>query len=64
MAHRIVRCGLIQAKWEGTIDAMVEKHIRMTDEAAEKGVQIICYQEVFNTPWDIVFYKKIFNSFW
>lgn len=62
---RIVRCGLIQAANEvvppkdsndpGLIqqikDAMLEKHLKFTDEAAEKGVKILCYQEIFNGPY-------------
>jgi N-carbamoylputrescine amidase len=33
------------------IDANMEKHARMTEEAAKKGVQVLCYQEIFNTPY-------------
>jgi N-carbamoylputrescine amidase len=61
----IVRCGLIQTKNEvvskegGTDsksiqkikDAMLEKHLRYTKEAHEKGVKILCYQEIFNGPY-------------
>ncbi len=61
----IVRCGLIQTKNEvvskegGTDsksiqkikDAMLEKHLRFTKEAHEKGVKILCYQEIFNGPY-------------
>ena len=40
---------------EGTIDeikqAMLEKHLPFIDEAGEKGVQILCLQEIFNTPY-------------
>lgn len=40
---------------EGTIsetcDAMVKKHIPYIEEAGEKGVQILCFQEIFNTPY-------------
>lgn len=61
----IVRCGLIQTKNEvvskegGTDataiqkikDAMLEKHLKFTKEAHEKGVKILCYQEIFNGPY-------------
>jgi N-carbamoylputrescine amidase len=61
----IVRCGLIQTKNEivskegGTDeksiqkikDAMLEKHLKYTKEAHEKGVKILCYQEIFNGPY-------------
>lgn len=40
---------------EGTIDeileAMVAKHLPFIKEAGEKGVQILCLQEIFNTPY-------------
>lgn len=40
---------------EGTIqeimEAMVNKHIPYIEEAGEKGVQILCLQEIFNTPY-------------
>jgi len=28
--------------------AMMEKHEKLTAEAAKKGVQVLCYQEIFN----------------
>ncbi len=57
---RIVKSGLIQmslgmTEGEGTIkeicDAMYEKHIPMIEEAGKAGVQILCLQEIFNTPY-------------
>ncbi len=61
----IVKCGLIQTKndivsKEGGTDAaaiqkikdsMLEKHLKFTKEAHEKGVKILCYQEIFNGPY-------------
>src|SRR5689334_5809804 len=32
-------------------DAMFEKHLPLIAEAAKKGVQILCLQEVFNGPY-------------
>ncbi|EDM80712.1 beta-alanine synthase [Plesiocystis pacifica SIR-1] len=55
-----VRCGLIQcanpindeSKPVAEIaEAMVQKHIPMIEQAGEKGVQILCLQEVFNGPY-------------
>ena len=55
-----VRCGLIQcanpindeSKPVAEIcEAMVQKHLPMIDEAGEKGVQILCLQEMFNGPY-------------
>jgi beta-ureidopropionase len=57
---RIVRSGLIQmslpkTEGEGTVDeikdAMLKKHLPFIDEAGKKGVQILCLQEIFNTPY-------------
>lgn len=56
---RIVRGGLIQATLaisaEQPIDiikkAMIEKHIRMIEDAAKQGVQILCMQELFYGPY-------------
>ncbi len=61
----IVRCGLVQAKNElpppadnadGAViekikKAMLDKHLAFTREAADKGTQILCYQEIFNGPY-------------
>ncbi|GAC1597669.1 MAG: nitrilase-related carbon-nitrogen hydrolase [Chitinophagaceae bacterium] len=33
------------------IDAILQKHIPLIEEAGEKGVQILCLQEIFNTPY-------------
>ena len=36
---------------EEIMEAMVQKHIPYIEEAGEKGVQILCLQEIFNTPY-------------
>lgn len=47
--------GLPMTEGEGTIEeiktAMLEKHLPYIDEAGQKGVQILCLQEIFNTPY-------------
>jgi beta-ureidopropionase len=57
---RKVKSGLIQmslpmTEGEGTIqeimDAMYDKHIPYIEEAGKQGVQILCLQEIFNTPY-------------
>jgi beta-ureidopropionase len=57
---RVVRCGVIQA---GNVkspesaslaeirDAMIDKHLVMIADAAAKGVQILCLQELFYGPY-------------
>jgi beta-ureidopropionase len=61
----IVRCGLVQAAnvvpppadnadsaaIEKIKQAMLEKHLKFVKEAADKGVQILCLQEIFNGPY-------------
>jgi len=57
---RKIKSGLIQmslpmTEGEGTIDeikkAMLDKHLPYIDRAGEQGVQILCLQEIFNTPY-------------
>ena len=57
---RIVRCGLIQARNVLSPDkaslpeireAMIDKHLLMIDQAAEKGVRILSLQELFYGPY-------------
>ena len=57
---RIIKSGLIQmslpkTEGEGTIEeimeAMVQKHIPFIEKAGKQGVQILCLQEIFNTPY-------------
>lgn len=57
---RIIKSGLIQlslakTEGEGSIDeikdAMLQKHIPYIEEAGRQGVQILCFQEIFNTPY-------------
>src|ERR1044072_6967133 len=56
---RTVKCGLIQASHAGPTDAPIEeikrantdKQLKMIDDAAKQGVQILCMQEVFTTPY-------------
>ena len=57
---RKVKSGLIQmslpmTEGEGTIaeivQAMYDKHIPYIEQAGKQGVQILCLQEIFNTPY-------------
>ncbi len=57
---QIVRSGLIQCanpindETVPVVDiqqAMLEKHLPMIEEAARRGVQILCLQEIFNGPY-------------
>ncbi|MNR95556.1 N-carbamoyl-D-amino acid hydrolase [compost metagenome] len=56
---RIVRCGLIQASnpvetQKPVADikkAMIDKHVKLIEQAAAKGVQMLCLQEIFYGPY-------------
>jgi beta-ureidopropionase len=57
---RKIKSGLIQmslpmTEGEGTIEqikaAMLAKHLPYIDKAGQQGVQILCLQEIFNTPY-------------
>src|SRR4249920_3007152 len=56
---RVVRCGLIQAKTPldgrqplpAIKKAMIDKHLKMIEQAAKKKVKILCLQELFYGPY-------------
>jgi N-carbamoylputrescine amidase len=47
----IVRAALLQAAWTGDRESMVEKGARYAYEAADRGAQVMCFQELFNGPY-------------
>jgi N-carbamoylputrescine amidase len=51
----LIQCGLpVQAEaapMDAVVKAMLEKHLGFIDEAGKKGVQVLCMQEIFNTPY-------------
>jgi N-carbamoylputrescine amidase len=56
---RIVKAGLIQATHACGTDepldiireANIEKHVKMIEQAAREGVQVLCMQEIFTGPY-------------
>ena len=56
---RIIKCGLIQAHNVGDVNAPIEEikkanldnQMKMVEDAAAKGVQMLCFQEIFTTPY-------------
>jgi N-carbamoylputrescine amidase len=56
---RIVKCGLIQAANVAPTDAPIEEikraniehQMKMVEDAAAQGVQMLCFQEIFTTPY-------------
>ena len=56
---RVVRGGLIQASLSEDADAplerlkssMIDKHVALIEEAAQRGVEVLCLQELFYGPY-------------
>jgi beta-ureidopropionase len=56
---RIIKCGLIQAHNVGDVNAPIEEikqaniehQMKMVEDAAKRGVQMLCFQEIFTTPY-------------
>jgi len=59
MGRRIVRTGIVQVACKTHGDksceehrkAMIEAHIPFIEEAGKKGVQMLCFQEIFTGPY-------------
>jgi beta-ureidopropionase len=59
METRIIRAGLVQTKLTTSADApiqtikesMIARHVELLEEAATKGVEVICFQELFYGPY-------------
>jgi agmatine deiminase len=51
MKKKLVTIGLVQSKVSADISSNVTKTEKMVRQAAKKGAQIICLQELFQTPY-------------
>ncbi len=47
----VIRAALIQAEWTGDKESMIEKNLGFARQAAEQGAQVLCFQEIFTTPY-------------
>ena len=47
----IVRAALVQAEWTGDVESMIEKQTGYARQAADDGARILCFQEIFSTPY-------------
>jgi len=47
----IVKAALVQAKWTGDKASMIDSAVVMAKEAAAKGAQVLCFQELFYGPY-------------
>jgi N-carbamoylputrescine amidase len=50
MAH-VVRAALVQTKWTGDTESMIDAHEAWARDAASQGAQVMGFQEVFNSPY-------------
>src|SRR4029078_3875292 len=48
---RTVRGALLQAKWTGDKESMIQKHEAAAHEAAKQGAQVMLFQELFYGPY-------------
>ena len=46
-----VRAALVQTKWTGDKESMIEEHIAQARAAAGQGAQVMCFQELFYGPY-------------
>ena len=51
MSKQVVTAALVQSEWTGDTESMVDKNIGYAREAAEQGAQVLCFQEIFNSPY-------------
>lgn len=47
----VVRAALIQSSWTGDKETMVKKNADHARQAARQGAQILCFQELFYSPY-------------
>lgn len=56
---RTIKCGLIQAHNVAPADAPIDEikkanidnQMKFVEDAAKQGVQMLCFQEIFTTPY-------------
>ena len=51
MKKKIIKIGLIQSKVTDNLKFNLDKTLKMVEEAAKKGAEIICLQELYKTPY-------------
>ncbi len=48
---RVVRAALVQAEWTGDQESMIAKQMDYARRAAAEGAEVLCFQEIFSTPY-------------
>ena len=46
-----VRAAMVQTRWTGDKESMIDLHEQYLREAASQGAQIMCFQELFYGPY-------------
>ena len=47
----VVRAALVQSRWTGDVESMIEANVAMARQAAGQGAQVLCFQELFSGPY-------------
>jgi len=47
----VVRAALVQSRWTGDVESMIEANVAMARQAAAQGAQVLCFQELFFGPY-------------
>jgi len=50
-APEVVRAALVQTKWTGDKQSMIEANVALARQAALEGAQVLCFQELFYGPY-------------
>jgi len=51
MKKKIIKIGLVQSKVSTDLESNLKKTLKMVENAAVKGAEIICLQELYKTPY-------------
>lgn len=46
-----VRAALVQSRWSGDMQSMIESNVALARQAAAQGAQVACFQELFYGPY-------------
>ena len=62
-APDIVRAALVQTKWTGDKQSMIDANIALARKAASEGAQVLCFQELFYGPYFCQVQDKKYYSY-
>lgn len=51
MSDNVVRAALVQTKWSGDKETMIEGNFELARKAAADGARVLCFQEIFSGPY-------------